>query len=52
MTTAKKEWIFYGVAMLAALLNEIATQYGIGALTMLPLLLSVVFVGFWAFDVK
>jgi hypothetical protein len=50
--TDRKELTFYAAALLAALLNEIATMYGIEMLTMLPLLLAVAFVGFWAFDVK
>jgi hypothetical protein len=52
MTPVSKEYIFYAAAMTAALLSEIATMYGIEMLTMLPLLLAVALVGFWAFDVK
>jgi hypothetical protein len=50
--TKSKVYTFYIVAMVAALLNEIATAYGIQAFTLLPLLLAVALVGFWAFDVK
>jgi hypothetical protein len=50
--TKRKEYTFYAAAVLAALLNEIATAYGVQACTLLPLLLAVAYVGFWAFDVK
>jgi hypothetical protein len=50
--TKRKEYTLYAAAMVATLLNEIATAYGIEMLTLLPLLLAVVFVGFWALDVK
>lgn len=52
MTKQRKEYTFYAVAVLVALLQEIATAYGVEALTLLPLLLIAAFVGFWAFDVK
>jgi hypothetical protein len=47
MTPAHKEWIFYGAAMLAALLVELG-----GALALLPVLFAVWRVWVWAFDVK
>jgi hypothetical protein len=50
--TMRKEKIFYAAVAVAVIGNEIATYYGVQALTLLPLLLFVVFVGFWAFDVK
>ena len=50
--TKSREYTFYAAAMMAALLNEIATAYGVQACTLLPLLLAVAFVGLWAFDVK
>jgi hypothetical protein len=52
MTTANKELIFYGVAMLAALANEIATLYGVQALTLLPILLVVWFITVRLFELK
>jgi hypothetical protein len=52
MTPAHKEWIFYGAATLAVLLNEIATKYGVEMLTLFPLLLGVWGVWIWAFNVK
>lgn len=50
--THRKQLTFYAAAVSAALLNEIATAYGIQVCTLLPLLLAVAFVGFWAFDIK
>jgi hypothetical protein len=52
MTTQRKQLTFYAAAVIAASLSEIATAHGIQACTLLPLLLGVAFVGFWAFDVK
>lgn len=48
----RKEYSFYAVVVFAVLVNEFATVYGVQVLTLLPLLLTVVYVGFWAFDVK
>ena len=50
--TDRKRLTFYAAAITAALLNEIATVYGVEACTLLPLLLAVAFLGFWAFDVR
>jgi hypothetical protein len=50
--TKRKEYIFYAAVIVAVLLNEIAGLFGAQSLTLLPLLLGVMFVGFWAFDVK
>jgi hypothetical protein len=50
--TKQKEYTFYVAVAIAVLLNEIASLFGVQALTLLPLLLGVLFVGFWAFDVK
>ena len=50
--TKRKEFIFYVAVAVAVLGNEIASLFGVQSLTLLPLLLGVLFVGFWAFDVK
>jgi len=50
--TDRKRFTFYAAVAMAALLNEIATAYGIETLTLLPLLLAIAYVGFWAFDMK
>jgi len=48
----RKEYTFYAAVCVAVIVYEIATLFGAGVLMLLPLLLGVAFVGFWAFEVK
>lgn len=46
---SNREYVFYIAVILAVLINEIAIESGLAICISLPLVLSVVAIGFWAF---
>jgi hypothetical protein len=47
--STNREWIFYAAVATAVLLNELAIHFGVYLCTILPIMLVVMAVGFWAF---
>jgi hypothetical protein len=52
MTTQQKRNVWYIAVAVAVLLLMVAEYFGVSALALLPILLVMAYVGFWAFDVK
>jgi hypothetical protein len=50
--TKRKEYTWYATVGIAIILLMVSEYFGASALAFGPILLAMVYVGFWAFDVK